>query len=328
MIPSTRCQPIVIFEGPDAGGKSTAAQLYAKAIGGLYVHHAPYPRVNHKLARIYFESMLPALMGYQPVVLDRSWLSEPIYGKIMRQGNDRIGLVHRRMLERAALRCSAVVINCLPPWRQVHQIYHSRRAAEYVSTEQRMKSIYGLYAQLAEQTDLAVMRFNYVKYPTAAETLTAIKTFLMQAPPPHLTNCRSAGALNAQLVLVGDELSQLKSHDNLYQLPFISWSNNGCSGWLTAQLAAAKLKETQLLYLNTQDPYCAEFFTQFTRADLAAKQIITLGEKAADTLTHQGINYLFAPHPQYWKRFHARQNYPLLNLIAQKNARDDSNIRD
>lgn len=320
MTPSTRCQPVVIFEGPDAGGKSTAAQLYAKAIDGLYVHHAPYLYVKHGLARVYLESMLPALMGYQPVVLDRSWLSEPIYGSVMRQGHDRIGLVHRRMLERAALRCGAMVINCLPPWPCVDQTYQRRHATEYVNTKTKMKQVYNIYTQLAQQTDLSVTQFSYVKHPSKAQTLAAIRTFLTGASTPHLTSCRSAGALNAKIVLVGDQLAEVKAHDNLYQLPFISWSNHGCSSWLTAQLAKTGLKETQLLYVNAHDQSIINFFAQFTQTDLTRKQFIALGSAASTALTRQGIKHLLVPHPQHWKRFQAQHEYPLLSLITQKGA--------
>src|ERR1700743_601382 len=114
--------PLIIFEGPDGSGKTSAAKALAKKMNARYVHHGPYSRMGSGLPRIYLESMLPAIYGHQPVVLDRSWLSEIPYGIAFRDGMDRVG-IRRRILERVALRCQTIVVRSKVRWEDVKENY-------------------------------------------------------------------------------------------------------------------------------------------------------------------------------------------------------------
>lgn len=67
--------PIVIIEGPDFCGKSTLAAHIA-SLGHVYIHNS-------------YTSRRSARLGYErnagkPRVLDRSWLSEKVYGPVLR----------------------------------------------------------------------------------------------------------------------------------------------------------------------------------------------------------------------------------------------------
>ena len=77
---------LTIFEGVDGSGKTVAAKRYADEICARYIHFGPFTRVTDGLARMYAEAMLLAVIGYQNVVFDRSWLSEGPYGLVMRGG--------------------------------------------------------------------------------------------------------------------------------------------------------------------------------------------------------------------------------------------------
>ena len=79
---------LTIFEGCDGSGKTTAAREFAEQTGAKYVHFHNLPRIKKGLGRMYVEAMLPALLGYQEVVFDRSWLSETPYGEAFREGRD------------------------------------------------------------------------------------------------------------------------------------------------------------------------------------------------------------------------------------------------
>src|SRR5882757_4772670 len=104
------CGSLTIFEGPDGSGKTTAAKAFAAEMGARYVHLPQFKRVTTGLPRMYLEAMLPALLGYQDVVMDRCWLSEVPYGRVFRDGADRVGEISRHMLERVALRAGALVV--------------------------------------------------------------------------------------------------------------------------------------------------------------------------------------------------------------------------
>lgn len=290
---------LTIFEGPDGSGKSAAAQKYAELTGARYVHFSALPRVGKSLGRIYVEAMLPALLGYQDVVFDRSWLSELPYGVAFREGKDRLTPASRRMLERLAMRCGAVVVRCDPGWEAVKANYLSRKHIEMLDNEHQLKTVYDLYAE--QTTDLPELVYNYADHPTAP-CLLIEKRRMTQ----HPLNVASAGNWGAKIVLVGESFAERKDQDAFYQWPFASFSGEGCSQWLTDQLG--EVAESDLLWLNADQDLSVLY-------DLQPEKVIALGNQAYDQLYRLKITAATVPHPQSWKRFNTRQRYPLLDLI-------------
>ena len=303
-MPSKR---LIIFEGPDGGGKSSAIQqLVDYSTQELHVvHHGPYPNVTKTLSRLYLESMLPAVLGHRTTVLDRSWLSEPIYGKAFRGGCDRIG-VNRRHLERLALRCDPLVVLCLPPWKEVLKTFRSRKGVEMLDREDQLRHVYNLYEDLPRQTDLPVVRFNYLKDDVLTTT------------SHHGAGCMStahhgAGPVNGRVLLVGDEFGERKNDDPLMQWPFASFSGNGCSQWLTWKLWQTGISERDLTWVNSDE---IGTFMQDVNI-FRFKQIIALGQRAHERLSVLNIPHLQVAHPQHAKRFHFAETYELISLIKK-----------
>lgn len=312
---------VTIFEGPDGSGKSTAAKEFAERTNARYVHLGPFPRVGDGLARMYVDAMMPAILGYQDVVLDRCWLSEPIYGAVYREGQDRVGRAHARMLARLALRCGAVLVWCLPPEAEVLKT-HARRAQPEkldgkIVNDLRLHEIYELY-QLAEVRDASGLPLICYDY-TTGQTLP--NTVLNQLrPSPHPLSMGSAGVWNAKAVLIGQDFAPHKDPDPLYQWPFASFSGSGCSRWLTEQLADHGVGEHQLLWVNADQDLRALMLKPGTslialgeQADQAVKQLAAeLPPKMVSELKLYTV-----PHPQAWRRFHRKQLYPLVQLLER-----------
>ena len=144
---------LTIFEGPDGGGKSVAAEAWCKATGAARHHHPAYTGLS-EIESIYHLSMLPAALGLCDVVLDRCWLSEVPYGRAYRDGADRVGDAGRRRLEATARSLDTVVVLCLPPWEACRSAF-ARRAAvgqEYLRSEEQLRRVYREYEEL--RTDL------------------------------------------------------------------------------------------------------------------------------------------------------------------------------
>ncbi len=297
---------LTIFEGPDGGGKSTAAEAYAKYAGAKYVHFGPLPHVKDGLARMYVEAMLPALLGYQDVVFDRCWLSEIPYGSAFRGGADRLGPDSVRMLERLAMRCGAVVVYCRPNWRTVRQNYLKRKEIEYLESEDQLRHVYEVYA--AQKTGLPSMLFDYTapqsERPFYLELSDKIDA---QRQMQHPLSVATAGNWSADVVLVGESFAERKDQDPWYQWPFASFSGKGCSRWVTEQLRLANISEKSLLWTNAD---------QDLRAVIDEQQVIALGTSASQSLEAAGIRHEMVPHPQAWKRFNNKQRYPLLDLLG------------
>jgi len=296
---------LTIFEGPDGSGKTTAAKSYARLNNARYVHFGPLVKITKGLARLYVEAMMPALLGYQDVVFDRCWLSEVPYGLAFRNGEDRLGDDQRRMLERLALRCGAVVVKCLPPWATVRGNYLSRKEIEYLENEDQLMLVYGQYQAMA--TALPVYNFDYT---ASASGVPAVNSLRGQS---HSVSVASAGNALAKIVLVGENFTEPCEHDPLYQWPFASFTGSGCSQWLTQQLHAAGIRENQLCWVNA-DQNLEEFFE---KSMSLSSTVFALGDVASTVLNRLGQCHVRQAHPQYWKRFRSAEPYPLIGAIKE-----------
>lgn len=311
MTPNVKRGTVTIFEGPDGSGKSTAAQEYARLNAARYIHHGPYKEVGDGLARMFLESMLPALLGYQDVVLDRCWLSEPIYGRAFRKGQDRVGLARSRVLERAALSCGAVIVNCRPSWETCRDTFLSRRDTEYLENEAQLRAVYDEYDTF--KSDLSEVEFDYTAKRDEPQSLVLHqlhRDLQRLRSPTHETATPTSGAYKPRVIIVGDEFGERKNNDALLQLPFGSFSGAGCSLWLAEQLELGGISERWLGWINSVD------VPESIKNNERGSPVIALGEDAAKRLTKRGLKVFHTvPHPQYWKRFRNNQPYPLLAAV-------------
>lgn len=302
----TTLRTITIFEGPDGGGKSMAAKTYARSTGAVYTHFANLPSIGAGLARTYVEAMLPALLGYQDVVLDRCWISEVPYGNVFRGGQQRMTPMTRRMLDRLAMRCGAVVILCLPGEDTAVANFTARQSTEMLSSANQLREIYHLYAT-TRFSDLPVYLHNYNLtdvFPAASGLLQRLRM------PHHPLDLRSAGNAAAKVLLVGEGFAVHKPQDALYQWPFASFDGTGCSQWLTQHLMEADIGEGELMWVNA-DQLTHQFQLE------PHQTVVALGDEASKALGKLYITHQQVPHPQYWKRFKAGEAYPLAATIKE-----------
>jgi thymidylate kinase len=305
------CKRVTIFEGPDGGGKTTTARTYARHTHAQYVHFGNLPIVTHGLARMYVEAMLPALLGYQPVVLDRCWLSEVPYGKAFRGGMDRLGTPTRRMLERLAMRCSAVVVQCQPSLETCLSNFNRRRHEEMLRREEELTEVYMHY--LEEPTALPKIMFDFTSNLKLEDDLQAEIKAAQDSVPRHHLHVASAGHLNARVMLVGERFANHKNDDPFYQWPFASFDQGGCSQWLTQQLEDAGIGE-ELIYWVNADKIKESMLYHRLPDDL---HVVALGGAADVLLDELAITHHTVDHPQAHKRFHAKEPYPLISLLKE-----------
>lgn len=138
---------LIILEGPDGSGKSTIAAAIAKRLGVLVDHHGPYLRES-QITHHYLTSMQPVILSDNHVVMDRCWISEHIYGRVYREGLNRISMHDELMLNGIAAELHATFIICLPPLEVCLRNYRERKALEYLDNEDQLKYVWGMYSEL------------------------------------------------------------------------------------------------------------------------------------------------------------------------------------
>jgi len=294
---------LTIFEGPDGAGKTTAAKAFAAQTGARYVHFPALPQVKRGLARLYVEAMLPAVLGYQDVVLDRCWLSELPYGVVFREGWSRLTTADTRMLERLALRCAAAVVLCLPPLETVVTNYRRRRGQELLRDESQVMDVYDIYC--GQDTCLPLTSYNF-EVDDLQQVMAELQRYRTRA---HPLDVKTAGDWSGRCLIVGESFAAHKDHDPWYQWPFASFSDTGCSRWLTDQLEVAKISERELLWVNADQDLSFAY-------NLPCK-VVALGAKAQAELYRLKIAADYCPHPQHHKRFSADKPYHLITRILE-----------
>lgn len=97
------------------------------------------------------------------------------------------------------------------------------------------------------------------------------------------------------------------------RVPFCS--NGHCSGWLNKKLDDCNIDENKLQWLNAFDDYGVETSREELLKRLPAIKVIALGNVASKWLDKNDVEHVKIPHPQYWKRFKSKEEYPLIYVF-------------
>lgn len=268
------CKSLTIFEGCDGTGKSTEAKRYAEMTDAKYVHFPALKQVTGgALGRMYVESMLPALLGYQDVVFDRSWLSEIPYGTVFRQGADRLKMSgQRRLLERLAMRCGALVVRCDPGWDSVLKSFMTGRE-EMLDNTKQLRQVYDLYG--AVDTYLPILEFSYTLNKHGMDP-GSVMTHRM---PHHQIAHDTTGNLEAENVVLfdGGKIPERTDVDTFNLWASSQLSNKSLWG-ICKHMDTMGQSEKNYLWLNIDSP------TKALIEYMSEKRLYAFGDRAHEFL--------------------------------------------
>lgn len=303
---------LLIVEGVDGAGKTTLIEAIAKRYRWADVrHHGAYPGET-AIARHYLRSAYEALRHPNKlVVMDRSWLAEPVYGLVMRDGANRVPAWQRRMLERVALGAGAVVVHCHPSLDACRRAWESRLHREYPQKAEQLAQLHDLYgvARPGWAAVFPVLEYDYTS-DDRARFLDLVDEALL-ARRGNGDPTIGAPVQDRPWLLIGDR----PGHPNPHALPFVSIvasdTRLGCSAWLADQLESWGVSERRLAWAN-QSEVDGSQFEAFDRY----RGVIALGGYALGWCETNDVSAAATFHPQYWKRFHHHEPYPLKELLA------------
>lgn len=143
--------PIFIFEGPDCVGKTTLAKTVARKCNGVYIHSTYKFRGKMWLYHLAQLRKSLRIAEKRPVILDRWWPSEVVYGNVYRDGPE----YGRGYLDLHAIAeaYGAVYTFCMPMqweqyWAFVQKNFHNEKQM-FALDEARINRLWRVYRDIA-----------------------------------------------------------------------------------------------------------------------------------------------------------------------------------
>lgn len=304
---------LIILEGPDGAGKSTLAeQLYQWSKSQVRTelkHHGSYKNIDN-IASIYFGDIAQALETDKTIIMDRSWISEPIYGEVYRDGLDRIGRAYAGMLNRAALAAGAVLIMCLPRKQFCLKAFNERREQEMLPNEAALSRVYDLYAS----TPLPLPGFLW-DWTTKPELDVARMIEAHHKPNPG----PGAGLWDPgrSVLIVTERPVTARAGMLKHRLPFVNFFSASVSAWLSDKIGATGVREHDLYWVNAFDSVGIATARDFYE-ELKPRTTFALGKGAAEWCHAMSVDHQQFEAPAAWQANHIEVEYPFIKALKKE----------
>lgn len=295
--------PIILAAGPVIMGRHDIAQGIANYYGVRPVRLAP-----DAPAGAYVAAMQPALDREHPAVLDGTWLDDYVMAcacRVRRHVNN----AQIKLLNRLAMARGGVLIVARTSLRTylVNIANMSPLSAELVN---RAFNVFYEWEDL--ETPLPIC-FPNIHVESLQESIVPNLDNLLQE-----TNIGPGiGHWNPgkSVLLVGDRHGpSLQPYNVKLNVAFVSLSGVGCSEWLAEQIQ----QERNLYWVNAYGKGGEEVSADFV-SKLRPKAVVAMGGAAELWCDKNKLQMCYdvhrVPHPQYWKRFHFTEPYPLKDIL-------------
>lgn len=154
---------LIIFEGADGAGKSSLINKISSVEPNNYIvsHNGVYK--DREEAFMVYNAQLSIPPDSQ-LILDRSYISELIYGNLIR-GEDNSLCIDKvnKLEEKIKIYFRPLVILCNPPINTILSNWEGRIDDEYVKYKDKIELIYNEYQLIEQYTSLPIVRFDYTK---------------------------------------------------------------------------------------------------------------------------------------------------------------------
>lgn len=311
---------VILVEGPDGGGKTYTAKNFLHKYA--YQHNGPPPKgtpsdtfwwqLEGLLPKTTQTTRINASAFYTQLstnwVVDRNWPSEQIYHRFAGRPHVFHPMAHR-MFERYMLANRGIVVMCLPPYKVAYDAWDARRreGRELIEKEEDFATTYEFYKTWRLTTSLPVIEFDWTKNgPGWLEQCiyNQLEYYSKANPLPGVVY----GNPGAHILIVGEQYNT-NGRPQGPHIPFVGTGRNGF--WFTQQLEMIGLTERDVAWVNAKTPKGLPVSPEVS-VKLGSRVIIALGHVAAAwSRFNNTAKVIEVPHPAYWARFHAKDEYPL-----------------
>lgn len=330
---------LFIIEGPDCTGKTTLAKLLTSSEDDHYIH-LDYVSNSRKMWAVQYSALYKAsvYLSKSPgnVVIDRHWMSDQIYERVMRGKISRIW-AESRAFDRVIRRLCGMYVVCTgKPDEVLEWNRQSTKEEMYMKDDPRMGEVARRYWELLFGSDRAdredyvgaltadanfwsrtdVFYYNraLVKLEDVPHMLTGMISFYDnwvktddQLPCAFVhSQGNFLGYLPAsRYCFVGEQVNPRKSGS----WPFVDYG--GSSAFLSSILHDLSFDETEAVWCNAfHDTHDGLMDIVKSGRNL---QFIALGDVASRRIKSLGVKCDTVVHPAYAKRFNQRTR--LLNEL-------------
>jgi thymidylate kinase len=293
---------IVVLEGPDGAGKSTAAEMLRVAAeeqgySTSCLHRGPpkfHPLVEYEVGLGYIEQ------DYDVIICDRWHWGELVYGPIYR-GESKLGTAGFRHVEMFLAARRALTVLMLPPL-ELLQSRVSERGDDYINHE-HLPLLRQRYVDLVQDhhTDLQFVHYKFTEvdaraiidqYRLRPRGMPVMHPSYIGHPPSH-----------AKYLLVGD--ARAERHRG-HRTAFTPYADSSGSFLLDA-LPSDLVSDIAIINANPDIDVAVDF---------AWDRIVALGGVASAELDARGVEHVHVRHPQFARRFHHRRQFEYGQTIA------------
>lgn len=303
---------LIILEGPDCAGKSTLAQRLLTHLSvkdpraTVEVIHRGPPS-GHPL-----DEYVRPLLSYVPdgsrhIICDRWHIGETIYPVVLGRPTKMTEAVFEYV--KMFLRGKGALVVKLQPPVSVMAPWLEERGDDLLKEHQLVQA-YAMFGNAARHVDLTLERGDVetivnraYRAERQAYGLTRFTTFLGDPFP--------------QTLLVGDVRACLGGRDCQHRgmhpmngPAFMPYDPSSGLYLMESLLGSVPLRSTGLANACDVDDVNALWWT------LGCPHVVSLGQKAHNTLDRKGVPHAAVPHPQYVRRFHNRARTLYGQLIA------------
>lgn len=322
-----RNHPIIIIEGCDGTGKTTLARKLVEMYRGYYIHNRRHRDVWPYHIASLRQAIKMSRLG--PVIIDRHWPSECVYGPVYRGGVQ--ARYNERALDRVLARFGAIYVLAAPPVQvavNIHRRMKGIRGEMFDDVTEVAKRYYQLWHgsdnlfnahnyldQLAVRGVKNYQRWMHYDFTEWSGDIGVVKMsrLVRDVSVMHLENTWQPG-LDSNLwnlagtvkpgnvLLVGDRLEDSESCT-----PWPFFAPNGSSAYISKTLAELRIDEDRICMVNAN----GDALHHIAAAAEICGKVVAMGRKAEEGLKKLGIKYNHAiRHPQHARRFtHHQRSY-------------------